>query len=463
MTTGSDYKNDFVMVRLAVTAYMSPDDIRKQELVCSNDPHQDPLPPGWKVLPGSYINNNAYGGNQASRGQDGALNLAKPSQDGFGAIAFVNPETKQIVIGFRGSEWEKGVPLGMAGMAAAGLTQVVNHQPTNVNTKPMDGVALAAVTKAGAIDWAGPDRAFANPTRDWDPQFADALGYAQGILALTKPGGPYAGYTISVTGHSLGGGLAELTAQMYGFDGRTFDAPPLGNVGVAGEFADWAKRHGLPPKGAGVGDDFTNYFVNGSILRYAGMEYPGKAVNITGLPANHLGTDHGHSPSLVERHDRWRILDIFDKAARTGTLDRLGQDPDAPQASPLAAQDPRNPQHPDFSAYQRLTGAVENLGRWTGPETESIAATLYAAYKANPAMRNIDDVVMSNSSKAPDRVFAVYASASGLSESVSINAQDAVRRRPEEVLAGIATAPPSALDKTPVAETDVLSAVRRTA
>lgn len=429
-----DYRNDYVMARLAVSAYMTPEEIRKQELVCSNDPRQDPLPPGWQVLPGSYVNNNVYGGNQADRPADGMRAVVPPSKDGFAAIAFVDPTTRQIVIGFRGSEWEQGVPAGVAGIATGVAAQ---NNPVLQLTGKADAVAAAASAKGGAVDWTGPDKAFANPFRDWDPQFTDALKYTQAILDLTKPGGPYAGYSVQVTGHSLGGGLAQLAGQMYGLNGRTFDAPPLGNVGVAGEFVDWARGHGLPAKGKGVDPDFMNYFVNESPLRLAGIHYPGRSMNISGQPEHPPLVPTILNDNIATRHDRMRILDLFDDAARTGTLRRTGELPDPHGPRLATAQDPRDPSHPDNAAYARIAGGVEALGKWSGPEAERIGAALYAAYKANPMMQGVDGVVSAHPGAAQERVFVFHQASNGQREGAFVDSAQALMQSPEKSFAAV--------------------------
>lgn len=429
-----DYRNDYVMARLAVSAYMTPEEIRRQELVCSNDPRQDPLPPGWQVLPGSYVNNNVYGGNQADRPADGMRAVVPPSKDGFAAIAFVDPTTRQIVIGFRGSEWEQGVPAGVAGIATGVAAQ---NNPVLQLTGKADAVAAAASAKGGAVDWTGPDKAFANPVRDWDPQFTDALKYTQAILDLTKPGGPYAGYSVQVTGHSLGGGLAQLAGQMYGLNGRTFDAPPLGNVGVAGEFVDWARGHGLPAKGKGVDPDFMNYFVNESPLRLAGIHYPGRSMNISGQPEHPPLVHTILNDNIATRHDRMRILDLFDDAARTGTLRRTGELPDPHGPRLATAQDPRDPSHPDNAAYARIAGGVEALGKWSGPEAERISASLYAAYKANPMMQGVDGVVSAHPGAAQERVFVFHQASNGQREGAFVDSAQALMQSPEKSFAAV--------------------------
>lgn len=82
------------------------------------DPHEDPLPPSWQLIEGSYLN-NSIGGNQGMRGVGTPAGAVADSRDGFAAIAFVNPATREIVIGFRGSEWEKGVMQGLNGIDKA--------------------------------------------------------------------------------------------------------------------------------------------------------------------------------------------------------------------------------------------------------------------------------------------------------------------------------------------------------
>lgn len=55
-------------------------------------------------------------------------------------------------------------------------------------------------------------------------QFADALEFAN-LVKNTYGENPTV--TITVTGHSLGGGLAQLAADVFGWGGETFDAPGM--------------------------------------------------------------------------------------------------------------------------------------------------------------------------------------------------------------------------------------------
>ena len=70
--------------------------------------------------------------------------------------------------------------------------------------------------------------------------------------------------TITVTGHSLGGGLAEVVSQMFRFSGATFDPVGTANVASSNAFHNIAQKYGIASTGNGVPADFTNYLVDGS-------------------------------------------------------------------------------------------------------------------------------------------------------------------------------------------------------
>lgn len=100
------------------------------------------------------------------------------------------------------------------------------------------------------------------------PQFEAALQFANQINSTY---GEQPGVTISVTGHSLGGGLAQLAADVFGFGGTTFDAPGVEQLttGTAAEqfaqfFVDTGESFGHVPAG------FTNLTVAGSVVSSVG-------------------------------------------------------------------------------------------------------------------------------------------------------------------------------------------------
>ena len=108
------------------------------------------------------------------------------------------------------------------------------------------------------LDATEADVAAASPTSSWDTQFTYALETAK----MVKDKYPEA--AITVTGHSLGGGLAEVVSQMFRFSGATFDPVGTANVAASNAFQKIAQKYGIASTGNGVPPDFTNYLVEGS-------------------------------------------------------------------------------------------------------------------------------------------------------------------------------------------------------
>ncbi|MFZ4702514.1 MAG: type I secretion C-terminal target domain-containing protein, partial [Candidatus Methylumidiphilus sp.] len=78
------------------------------------------------------------------------------------------------------------------------------------------------------------DRAIANPLADWTSQFDEAIKLAENIKSHNESS------HIVVTGHSLGGALAQVSAKMFGFAGATFDPGGAGNITQSDQFNQWA-------------------------------------------------------------------------------------------------------------------------------------------------------------------------------------------------------------------------------
>ena len=108
------------------------------------------------------------------------------------------------------------------------------------------------------LDATEADVAAASPTSSWDTQFTYALETAK----MVKDKYPEA--AITVTGHSLGGGLAEVVSQMFRFSGATFDPVGTANVAASNAFQKIAQKYCIASVGKGVPPDFTNYLVEGS-------------------------------------------------------------------------------------------------------------------------------------------------------------------------------------------------------
>lgn len=114
--------------------------------------------------------NNAYEDRpQAPKGWSVLPNsVVKDHKTGFAACAFQHPSTKAIVIAYRGTD--------------------------NVNTLSQDHDMRANTAVLGVTNW--------------DAQFTQGLDYAKRIMDAH----PEAAGRISVTGHSLGGSLAQVSS-----------------------------------------------------------------------------------------------------------------------------------------------------------------------------------------------------------------------------------------------------------
>lgn len=102
---------------------------------------------------------------------------------------------------------------------------------------------------------AAADAAFG--TGSWNQQFTDAAAFTARVKAipdvaskLSQQGG--GGYTLLVTGHSLGGGIAQLMGKMFGADGASYDAPGANAVANSAEFLQ-AKAQYAPDSAGQIG------------------------------------------------------------------------------------------------------------------------------------------------------------------------------------------------------------------
>ena len=69
-----------------------------------------------------------------------------------------------------------------------------------------------------------------------------------------------------VTGHSLGGAIAQVVSQAYGLDGSTIDPGAASRIVNTAEFKAAAMAAGLPPGGLGIVSSFTNHVAINSIV-----------------------------------------------------------------------------------------------------------------------------------------------------------------------------------------------------
>ena len=154
-------------------------------------------------------------------------------KSGFRAYAFRNEQTTEVVISYRG---------------------------TNAKN-----------------DITGADAAFFG-VREWDQQFTEAVRFAADVrreFGRTD--------TIAVTGHSLGGAMAQVAGQMFGFGGAAFEPGGAKNLVTAAEFKQLAAEYELPSAGKGIDAGFNNYYIPGSIVSNLSGEHVGSMVALTGL------------------------------------------------------------------------------------------------------------------------------------------------------------------------------------
>ena len=144
---------------------------------------------------------------------------------GFFAVAYMNDITKEVVVSYRGTD---------------GLT--------------------------GDI---GADIAF--KTGSWNPQFEAAAEFTARVkhdpdVASKLKGG---GYTLLTTGHSLGGGIAQLMGKMFDAGGASFDAPGASVVANSTGYAAAQARYAGDSSGQ-IGASFFNYVSQGSAISSVG-------------------------------------------------------------------------------------------------------------------------------------------------------------------------------------------------
>ena len=208
---------------------------------------------------------------------------------GFTACAYKNPNTGEVVIAYRGSDERK--------------------------------------------DYTGADFAVLGTTK-WHPQFTQGLEFADRVMKANPSS------TFATTGHSLGGSLAQVTSQMYGLKGTTFDPGGAANLVEAQAFKDWATTHGLPQSGRGAPSNFDSYIVNKSLVSNQSGAHVGDTHPVSGQEgrssleyhATQAAKSHGsnavkaaaHANDQKQRHSMDRIETTFGHAVRDGKLNIIG-------------------------------------------------------------------------------------------------------------------------------------------
>lgn len=239
-----DYRHDLELAMLARAVYAPKEDIAYL-MMGAYEPssNKSTLPLNWSLL-----------------GQDDMGNPDNFQDDnartGFVAAAFEGPD-KHIVIAFRGTDNDKDWFDFKNKKAGPNVALAADGDLLKELGLPVRGEtphAQAAAVQSAVLP-------------DWHRQFQQALEYVNEIQMK------YPGYSIEVTGHSLGGSLAQLTSHTFGLDGRAFDPAGAHNILESQEYKAWCKANGIERNEAAreLGlpmhePNFVNYLVNDSLI-----------------------------------------------------------------------------------------------------------------------------------------------------------------------------------------------------
>jgi len=228
-------------------------------------------------------------------GEDYEVLARRDAASGYQGVVSLNVRTKEIIVAHRGTEFDRQALLD-GGVDAAMVTARINSQL---------GDALALTKQATKL--------------------AEENGY-----------GP-----VHVTGHSLGGALAQITAHHYNLPGDAFN--PYGAAGLAYRLPEGQPANAAP---------FTNHVMAGDLVSAGGPHYgkvemyalpkelevlrtaeQGQRIASLGAP----GLKSGHLMSAavaVQLGDSHRMVHFLDRMTDKGPVQSVLDDPRARVTDP---------------------------------------------------------------------------------------------------------------------------------
>ncbi|MFP7756449.1 hypothetical protein ACLG6S_17665 [Thermodesulfobacteriota bacterium B35] len=173
-------------------------------------------------------------------------------------------------------EWEI---LGRPKELGSGLEIYALHKPGT--SEVVFAVRGSDLTPTAGADWGvnGANLAFSGRMH---AQYKEAIEFVHNFMRSDEY--KDAGYTYSTTGHSKGGGIAQILAHTFGLEGTALDPAPAGAVVASEEYKAFVASLGIDPPGVPE-HGFTNYPEKGSLVGDCldGLDIPAQILTLPGI------------------------------------------------------------------------------------------------------------------------------------------------------------------------------------